>query len=253
MTDRKTEEVDPSLAVVLTPLLTSTTTETNAVPQSEWTPIRVKPEWPVCGEHGHQLRLLLTKQQEFSTTGKEELAVLKKFSANSLTFNFLARSILLLSSLLVFYNSLHGDLCYDDHVALQNNEDVVGSGTSLWSNDYWGNSLQGVWTNKSYRPLTVITFRWNYMFVETFLAGKSGSGLSITWPFHATNILLHGFVTLCVYDLARLILIHFNIAGAIDNEGPPAAGTVSPKLSNTYALLAAMMFSVRKFSLLLSK
>ena len=57
-------------------------------------------------------------------------------------------------------------------------------------------------------------------------------------------------VTLCVYDLACIILIHFNIAGAIDNEGPPAAGTISPKLSNTYALLAAMMFSVRKSSLL---
>lgn len=51
----------------------------------------------------------------------------------------------------------------------------------LCRTDYWGLEMfDGSWTHKSFRPLTVLTFRWNYI-----LHGFESAG------FHVTNVLLH--------------------------------------------------------------
>lgn len=52
----------------------------------------------------------------------------------------------------------------------------------LFRTDYWGNDMfdSQIWTHKSFRPLTVLSFRWNYL-----LHGFASSG------FHRTNVLLH--------------------------------------------------------------
>ncbi|CAK9010500.1 unnamed protein product [Durusdinium trenchii] len=51
----------------------------------------------------------------------------------------------------------------------------------LFRTDYWGlDMFQGEWTHKSFRPLTVLSFRWNHA-----LAGFEGSG------FHVVNVLLN--------------------------------------------------------------
>eukprot|EP00401_Gymnodinium_catenatum_P036327 CAMPEP_0117465106 /NCGR_PEP_ID=MMETSP0784-20121206/4455_1 /TAXON_ID=39447 /ORGANISM="" /LENGTH=727 /DNA_ID=CAMNT_0005259005 /DNA_START=362 /DNA_END=2543 /DNA_ORIENTATION=+ len=51
----------------------------------------------------------------------------------------------------------------------------------LLRTDFWGlDMFDGSWTHKSFRPLTVLTFRFNY-----WLHGFDSSG------FHATNLLLH--------------------------------------------------------------
>ena len=51
----------------------------------------------------------------------------------------------------------------------------------LFRTDYWGlDMFAGTWTHKSFRPLTVLTFRWNYL-----LHGFNSAG------FHITNLSIH--------------------------------------------------------------
>eukprot|EP00434_Breviolum_minutum_P007369 symbB.v1.2.006503.t1/scaffold361.1/size299464/26 len=52
----------------------------------------------------------------------------------------------------------------------------------LFRTDYWGLEMfEGDWTHKSFRPLTVLTFRWNHAIVGSF----AGSG------FHMVNVSLN--------------------------------------------------------------
>lgn len=62
---------------------------------------------------------------------------------------------------------------------------------TIFNNDFWGYPLLSNSSHKSYRPLTVLTFRWNYLY-----GGLKPIG------YHAVNIIMHGtvcalFVTLC--------------------------------------------------------
>ena len=85
----------------------------------------------------------------------------------------------------VFLNSLFGDFIFDDVHAIVRNRDVLGEASmaDLWLNDYWGMQLISNDSHKSYRPLTVLTFRLNHA-----LHGLSPVG------FHAFNVALHGVV-----------------------------------------------------------
>lgn len=87
----------------------------------------------------------------------------------------------------------------DDAVAVEKNPCVVGADTSikeLLRRDYWGLPLYGSgWTNKSFRPITTLTFRWNFL-----LHGLDSSG------FHITNVLLHCLASVMVGCTARQTL-----------------------------------------------
>ena len=56
--------------------------------------------------------------------------------------------------------------------------------SSLFMNDFWGIPLQSNESHKSYRPVTVLTFRWNYL-----IGGLNPIG------YHVINILLHSSVS----------------------------------------------------------
>lgn len=82
-----------------------------------------------------------------------------------------------------YANSLDGEFVHDDMVAVVGNPDVTGDAASvflLWSNDFWGRPMADPQSHKSYRPLTVLTFRAN------FLAG----GLRVR-GYHLVNVALH--------------------------------------------------------------
>lgn len=77
----------------------------------------------------------------------------------------------LLLGCLVFLNSLDGDFVHDDLSAVRYNEDVTAisdadgqgrSRSSIWSNDFWGTALSDAKSHKSYRPLTVLSFRYDF-------------------------------------------------------------------------------------------
>lgn len=54
---------------------------------------------------------------------------------------------------------------------------------SLLKNDFWGRSMADVTSHKSYRPLTVLTYRLNRLLF--------GSG---PFSFHVVNVLLHAWL-----------------------------------------------------------
>ena len=62
--------------------------------------------------------------------------------------------------------------------------------SSLLTTDYWGVPLSHSGSHKSYRPLTSLTFKLNWL-----LAGPS------PLTFHLTNVLLHGLVSLLLTHL----------------------------------------------------
>eukprot|EP01090_Pellita_catalonica_P000684 TRINITY_DN10479_c0_g1_i1.p1 TRINITY_DN10479_c0_g1~~TRINITY_DN10479_c0_g1_i1.p1 ORF type:complete len:819 (+),score=109.58 TRINITY_DN10479_c0_g1_i1:34-2457(+) len=101
---------------------------------------------------------------------------------------------------LVFVNGLSGGLVYDDSVAIAGNTDLRPTTpiTDLFRHDFWGNPIneEGVWTNKSYRPFTVMSFRLNYI-----LHGLEPFG------YHLVNVIAHAFITLLVYCTSRVILV----------------------------------------------
>lgn len=64
-------------------------------------------------------------------------------------------------SIVTFWNSFHGDFVFDDLEAIVKNQDVR-SETPLWNvfqHDFWGQGIELKESHKSYRPLTVLTFR----------------------------------------------------------------------------------------------
>lgn len=61
---------------------------------------------------------------------------------------------------LCFSNSYDGQFVFDDSVAVVNNPDVKDSPlVNLFFNDFWGTKLSHKQSHRSYRPLTILTFR----------------------------------------------------------------------------------------------
>eukprot|EP00933_Yihiella_yeosuensis_P038031 TRINITY_DN32005_c0_g1_i1.p1 TRINITY_DN32005_c0_g1~~TRINITY_DN32005_c0_g1_i1.p1 ORF type:complete len:815 (-),score=132.92 TRINITY_DN32005_c0_g1_i1:200-2644(-) len=110
---------------------------------------------------------------------------------------------------------LYKGFIMDDAVGVAKNPNVVAkefSWAELMRRDFWGLPMHGSgWTNKSFRPFTTLTFRWNYL-----LHGLDSSG------FHATNVLLHVLTSLFV--------------------GRAAMTTLG--LSGSWAVIASVMFGV---------
>ena len=76
--------------------------------------------------------------------------------------------------LLCYYNAFSGDFVFDDSFAIVNNRDVIGNNShSLWFHDYWGQNLSRSDSHKSYRPITTLTFRANFLISVSNILQKS--------------------------------------------------------------------------------
>ena len=86
---------------------------------------------------------------------------------------------------LLYLNSLGLGFCLDDDAAIVHNQDLLGnvSWLDLLNHDFWGKEISDADSHKSYRPLTVATFRLNYMLHELQPLG-----------YHLVNVLLHSAV-----------------------------------------------------------
>ena len=71
--------------------------------------------------------------------------------------------IVSLASVLCYVNSIYGRFVHDDIVAIVKNPDVTSDKPllELFWNDFWGKSLLDPSSHKSYRPLCVLTFRYD--------------------------------------------------------------------------------------------
>lgn len=107
-------------------------------------------------------------------------------------------SITLAVSLLVYINSMNGGFVFDDHRGILENKDLRPEERSLWQlldNDFWGGSMTREVSHKSYRPITVLSYRYlNYAI----------SGLQ-PFGYHLVNVLLHGVVCVLFLYLCRII------------------------------------------------
>ncbi|XP_065840870.1 protein O-mannosyl-transferase TMTC2-like [Oscarella lobularis] len=111
------------------------------------------------------------------------------------TPTYYRRSIFILSCL-VYANTLAGELVFDDHEAIVTNRDVRPSTPlkTIFANDFWGVPLRSNDSHKSYRPLTTLTFRWNY----------AVHGLE-PWGYHAFNVVLHAAVATLLFGTCSIL------------------------------------------------
>ncbi|CAH1726692.1 protein O-mannosyl-transferase Tmtc3 [Aphis gossypii] len=106
-------------------------------------------------------------------------------------------SIIFLTCLACYYNSLYCDFVFDDISAIKDNRDLKPQ-TPVWNifyNDFWGTPMHKEQSHKSYRPLTVLTFRWNYMIHQLEPMG-----------YHLVNILLHAITSVLYYRVCHTIM-----------------------------------------------
>ena len=70
-------------------------------------------------------------------------------------------SLIIIAALsLCFINSYNGEFVFDDSEAIVHNEDVqTTSLMDVFKNDFWGTRLTHKQSHKSYRPLTILSFR----------------------------------------------------------------------------------------------
>uniref|UniRef100_G3NB05 Transmembrane O-mannosyltransferase targeting cadherins 4 n=1 Tax=Gasterosteus aculeatus aculeatus TaxID=481459 RepID=G3NB05_GASAC len=136
-----------------------------------------------------------------------------------------AKVTVALVALLCFMNSYDGEFVFDDSEAIVNNKDLKPATplNNIWSNDFWGTNLSSNSSHKSYRPLTVLTFRLNYL-----LAG----GLHPV-GFHVLNILLHAVISALMTDVFAILIggLSYDEKGSILNHAPKTS------------LLAALLFA----------
>ncbi|XP_045600678.2 LOW QUALITY PROTEIN: protein O-mannosyl-transferase TMTC4 [Procambarus clarkii] len=114
-----------------------------------------------------------------------------------------------------FVNSLSGEFVFDDSEAIVNNNDIRGDTPlgNVFHNDFWGTRLTHPSSHKSYRPLTVLSFRLNYSW-----------GALDPFSYHAVNIVLH-----CLVSIMSLRVFY-----VVFGSGAPRAALLSAILFATH-------------------
>ncbi|XP_067143429.1 protein O-mannosyl-transferase TMTC4 isoform X1 [Centruroides vittatus] len=102
-------------------------------------------------------------------------------------------------ALACFINSIYGNFVFDDSEAIVNNNDLKLETplSNIFKNDFWGTKLTHNNSHKSYRPLTVLTFR-----INNFLSG----GLHPV-SFHLVNVVLYGIVCILTFYVICSVFI----------------------------------------------
>ncbi|XP_076274421.1 transmembrane O-mannosyltransferase targeting cadherins 2 isoform X2 [Rhynchophorus ferrugineus] len=98
---------------------------------------------------------------------------------------------------LLYCNTLSSEFVYDDRRAILTNPDLLPKTpwTRLWQNDFWGTPMSDSGSHGSYRPLSVLSFRLNYL-----IGGFN------PWGYHFVNVLLHCSATYLLILVARRVL-----------------------------------------------
>lgn len=150
------------------------------------------------------------------------------------SFN-VASVVVFFVSIICYWNSCKGGFVFDDSEAIVGNKDLraeVPLG-ELFFHDFWGGNMSSNTSHKSYRPLTILTFRVNY-----WLAG----GLE-PWGFHVVNVMLHAVVSVLSLKLFSVLVSgkDRNTSNLYDNSGKGLGiQFAAPKAS----LLCALLFAV---------
>jgi len=116
-----------------------------------------------------------------------------------------------LVAVVVFWDwtALNGKYVYDDAGSVIKN--VVVTGQVPWkeafSRDFWGQEMKEAKSHKSFRPITTLSLKLNYIFETSRPSFKeSGEKHPPTFSFHLVNVLLHGLVTGLVTEATWFVL-----------------------------------------------
>ncbi|KAH8279438.1 hypothetical protein KR026_009582 [Drosophila bipectinata] len=128
-----------------------------------------------------------------------------------------------------YYNSTQCGLVFDDISAIRDNKDLRPHTPlrNVFLNDFWGTPMRKEQSHKSYRPLTVLTFRFNYLLhsLEPF-------------GYHLVNLLLHLIVCLLWRRVCRLLLRQCAAMGSNAVSTPASSSSL-----NTCAFVASLLFA----------
>ena len=143
----------------------------------------------------------------------------------------LVYSGLVLLCTVVYWNALGCDFVFDDITAIVENKDLRPHVPlrNLLANDFWGTPMSKEQSHKSYRPLTVLTFRWNYWLGETDPLG-----------YHLVNVLLHGLVTALFFKVCCELLS--------SNGSGGGCSSLSRSRSQKRVVVASLLFALHPVS-----
>ncbi|KAL4219888.1 Protein O-mannosyl-transferase tmtc4 [Mactra antiquata] len=115
-----------------------------------------------------------------------------------------AAAVVFIISVVCFIISYDGDFVFDDSEAITGNNDLRPDTplSDIFKNDFWGKKLDSKTSHKSYRPLTVLTYRLSYYL---------GGGLNPV-VFHLPNIFLHGVVSVLLLAMFSLLFGGYTVA-----------------------------------------
>ena len=130
-------------------------------------------------------------------------------------------STIVLISILCYWASLFGDFVFDDTEAIVNNNDVMTdtSISQVLANDFWGTNMSDTSSHKSYRPITIITFR-----LIRKLSGLLFATPKSPFLFHVCNLTTYIALNLLLWSVLDRI---YKLLDANDsNQSTPFLVTV---------------------------
>ena len=106
------------------------------------------------------------------------------------------------TAVLTFWTTLEGSFTYDDRAAVVENSDVIGPTDIglIFAHDFWGTPLAARRSHKSYRPLSILSFRMDHA-----LSGAADGEPPLAWVVHAHNVALHAAASALVCLLAARV------------------------------------------------
>lgn len=105
--------------------------------------------------------------------------------------------VIFITCIVCYYNSCYCGFVFDDISAIKENRDLRPHTPlkNVFLNDFWGTPMYKEQSHKSYRPLCVLTFRWNYLIHQLEPMG-----------YHLVNMILHGVVCLLYFRMCSMFL-----------------------------------------------
>ncbi|CRK86591.1 CLUMA_CG000216, isoform A [Clunio marinus] len=106
-------------------------------------------------------------------------------------------AIIALLCIFCYYNTLYCGFVFDDISAIKDNRDLRQHTPfkNIFMNDFWGTPMYKEQSHKSYRPLCVLTFRWNYA-----VHGLDPVG------YHLVNVAMHILVSIMYFCMCTTIV-----------------------------------------------
>lgn len=148
--------------------------------------------------HQQRVQTALEKKAEENSASSSSSSSSSSLPTAVYTPTSLSRSLPYLSfffSILLYLNSIWAGYEYDDAATVQSNRQLSSSFPlfDIFKSDYWGTPMTSISSHKSYRPLTILSFRANYFLNNEWM--KNGNAAE---SYHITNILIYALV--CVYQ-----------------------------------------------------